>query len=61
VTRKHEKGRATNTPGSTDPPTQTKGPVEVIIQNRGESGTNRQVSPDPHRPHIPKALVQGVR
>ena len=28
---------------------------------RGGAGTYRQVSPDPRRPHSPKAKVQGVR
>jgi hypothetical protein len=27
---------------------------------RGGTGTRRPASPDPHRPHSPKAKVQGV-
>ena len=41
-------------------PTPTKGPVDVIIQKRGESGTRLQACPDPHNTHFPKAKVQGV-
>jgi hypothetical protein len=41
-------------------PTPKKGPVDVIIQKRGGSGTGRQASPDPRHPHSPEAKVQGV-
>jgi hypothetical protein len=33
---------------------------EIRIENRGGTGTNRQASPDPHRPHSP-IEIQGVR
>ena len=31
-----------------------------IIEKRGGTGTYRQVSPGPHRPHSPKPKIQGV-
>jgi len=57
---RNKKGRAPQPGQIKQAPTATKGPVEVIIQKRGGTGTYRQVSPDPRSPHIPKALVQGV-
>jgi len=41
-------------------PTPTKGPVEMIIQKRGGTGTRHQASPDPHTMHSPKPKFQGV-
>jgi hypothetical protein len=55
--RAKEKGRAANTPRPNIP--YVKG-CDVSIQQRGEPGTARKASPDPHRPHSPKAKVQGV-
>jgi hypothetical protein len=31
------------------------------VEKRGGTGTYRQVSPGPHRPHSPKLEIQGVR
>jgi hypothetical protein len=42
------------------PPTAKKGPVDVIIQKRGEPGTRLQASPGPRTTHNPKAKVYEV-
>ena len=42
------------------PPTRMKGPVDVIIQKRGGTGTCRQASPGPRTTHFPKLQIQGV-
>jgi hypothetical protein len=34
---------------------------EMRIEQRGGTGTRRQVSPAPHSPHSPKLEIQGVR
>jgi hypothetical protein len=34
---------------------------EMNIEQRGGTGTRRQVSPAPHRPHSPILEIQGVR
>ncbi len=60
-TQGKKKGRATNTPWNNRSPTTTKGTVDVILQDRGETGTRRQASPDPQHKHSPKREVQGVR
>jgi hypothetical protein len=57
---RQRRGRAPQPGQIKQPPTAKKGPVNVIIQNRGEPGTRLQASPDPRRPHSPKAKVQGV-
>ena len=44
----------------TQTPTPKKGPVEMIIQKRGGTGTRRQASPDPRTTHVPDRKVQGV-
>jgi hypothetical protein len=33
---------------------------ETSAEKRGGTGTRRQASPDPRRPHSPKAKIQGV-
>jgi transcriptional regulator with XRE-family HTH domain len=40
--------------------TPTKGPVEMIIQKRGGTGTRRQASPAPRNTHSPEQKIQGV-
>ncbi len=33
---------------------------EMSVENRGESGTRLQASPDPRTTHSPKPKIQGV-
>lgn len=56
-----KKGRVGRTPRINRSPTTTKGTVDVILLERGETGTRRQASPVPRTTHKPpQPRVQGV-
>jgi len=57
---KQRYGRSPDSPGQIKQSLPKKGSVDVIIQNRGGTGTARKASPDPHTTHSPEAIAQGV-